>query len=71
MMRDVSTGDASAGGSGIVVALELCPVLSSPPGAVGADSSSSSPLSPSSDVSNGGKGIVLSMTAMHLATGNV
>jgi hypothetical protein len=71
MMRDESTGDASAGASGFVAASGLCPVLSPPPGAVGTDSPTSSSLIPSSEVSNGGKGIGLSMTAMHLATGNI
>jgi hypothetical protein len=69
MMRDVSTGGVSAGVSGFNVDWELCPALSSPSGVAGADSASS-PLSPSSEVSNAGKGIALSMTAMHLTMGD-
>ena len=66
MMRDVSTGIISAGACGIDADWELCSTPSSPPDV----DSAPSPLSPSSEVSNAGKGIVLSMTAMHLAMGD-
>jgi hypothetical protein len=65
MMRDVSTGGVSAGVSGFDVDWELCPAPSSP-GVAGAPS----PLTSSSEVSNAGKGIALSMIAMHLAMGD-
>ncbi len=66
MTMDVSTSGTSVGDSGCVVDSELCPLASSPPDVVGADSTSSS-LCPSSEDNNGGKRIGLSITAMHLA----
>jgi hypothetical protein len=64
MMMDVSTSGASAGDSGDS---ELC---SSFPGSTSAGSNSSS-LIPSSEDSNGGKGIGVSITAIHLAMGDI
>jgi len=70
MVMDVSTSGASAGDSGCAVDSELCPLASSLPGGTAADSTSSS-LIPSSEDNNGGKGIGLSITAMHLAMGDM
>jgi hypothetical protein len=69
MMRDVSTGGISAGSCGVDVDWELCPPPSSSPGVAGVNSASSR-LGSSSEVSSAGKGIALSMTAMHLAMGH-
>lgn len=67
---DVSTNGSSAGESGRVVDSKLCPPAYSPPEVVGADSTSSS-LCPSSEDNNGGKRIGLSITAIHLAMGDM
>jgi hypothetical protein len=67
---DVSTNGSSPGDSGCVVDSELCPDASTPPDVVGADSTSSS-LCPSSEDNNGGKSIGLSITAIHLAIGDI
>lgn len=67
MMMDVSTGGASIGVFACVVGEEPSPPPSSTSDAIGAESTSS-PLSSSSVDNNGGKGIGLSITRMHLAT---